>query len=103
MVAVVYHGSRRVIKPSSCCAPGGLTHLVTKRLGLSLLRSANHRDHPCTFGKRWGLNTLQSANHRDHPCTFEKLGTKSKIFRILNLRSMIEAKKSESRNSLCYN
>ncbi|MFS7927125.1 putative triacylglycerol lipase [Helianthus anomalus] len=41
--------------------------------------NANHRDHPCTFGKRWGLNVLESANHRDHICTFGRLGTKSKI------------------------
>ncbi|MFS7908812.1 hypothetical protein Hanom_Chr01g00087461 [Helianthus anomalus] len=46
---------------------------------LKVLQSANHRDHPCTFGKSWGLNALQSANHRDHLCTFQKLGTKSKV------------------------
>ncbi|MFS7902057.1 hypothetical protein Hanom_Chr01g00006851 [Helianthus anomalus] len=44
-----------------------------------MLQNANHRDHPCTFGKLWGLNALQNANHRDHLCTFVKLGTKSKI------------------------
>ncbi|MFS7932346.1 hypothetical protein Hanom_Chr04g00366801 [Helianthus anomalus] len=46
---------------------------------LNALQRANHRDHPCTFGKRWGLNALQSANHKDHPCNFGKLGTKFKI------------------------
>ncbi|MFS7967399.1 hypothetical protein Hanom_Chr09g00785331 [Helianthus anomalus] len=47
--------------------------------GLNALQKANHRDHPCTFGKSWRLNVLQSANHTDHPRTFRKLGTKSKI------------------------
>ncbi|MFS7964624.1 hypothetical protein Hanom_Chr08g00752511 [Helianthus anomalus] len=56
-----------------------VTHLVAKRWGLNALQSANHKYHPCTFGKSWGLNALQSTNHRDHPCTFGKLGTKSKI------------------------
>ncbi|MFS8006488.1 hypothetical protein Hanom_Chr14g01249731 [Helianthus anomalus] len=51
---------------------------------LNLLQSANHRDHPCTFGKSLGLNALRSANHRDHQCTFGKLGTKSKT--LLNHR-----------------
>ncbi|MFS7922113.1 hypothetical protein Hanom_Chr03g00244921 [Helianthus anomalus] len=34
--------------------PSGLhfvTHLVTKSWGLNVLQSANHKDHPCTFGK----------------------------------------------------
>ncbi|KAJ0813560.1 hypothetical protein HanPSC8_Chr17g0774831 [Helianthus annuus] len=30
--------------------------------GLNALKSANHRDCPCTFGKSWELNALQSAN-----------------------------------------
>ncbi|MFS7993212.1 hypothetical protein Hanom_Chr12g01091401 [Helianthus anomalus] len=49
-----------------------VTHLATKRWGLNALQSANHKDHPCTFGKNWRLNTLQSANHKDHPCTLIK-------------------------------
>ncbi|MFS7894724.1 hypothetical protein Hanom_Chr00s001954g01690271 [Helianthus anomalus] len=49
------------------CGMHFVTHLVTKRWGLNVLQSTNHRDHPCTFGKSWGLNTLRSANHRDHP------------------------------------
>ncbi|KAJ0483772.1 hypothetical protein HanIR_Chr13g0668391 [Helianthus annuus] len=28
-----------------------VTHLVTKCWGLNALQSANHRDHPCTYGK----------------------------------------------------
>ncbi|MFS7982431.1 hypothetical protein Hanom_Chr10g00962801 [Helianthus anomalus] len=50
--------------------PYGL-HFVTHLVGLNALQSANHRDHPCTFGKSWGLNALQSANRRDHRCTLK--------------------------------
>ncbi|MFS8005984.1 hypothetical protein Hanom_Chr13g01243871 [Helianthus anomalus] len=35
--------------------------------------------HSCTFRKSWGLSALRSANYRDHLCTFGKLVTKSKI------------------------
>ncbi|MFS7991608.1 hypothetical protein Hanom_Chr12g01072681 [Helianthus anomalus] len=31
-----------------------VTHLVSKRCGHAL-QNANHRDHPCTFGKSWAL------------------------------------------------
>ncbi|MFS7903862.1 hypothetical protein Hanom_Chr01g00029161 [Helianthus anomalus] len=59
--------------------PTNLKVLACPSYGLSVLQSANRRDHSCTFGKSWGLNALQSANHRNHSCTFGKLGTKSKI------------------------
>ncbi|KAF5824261.1 hypothetical protein HanXRQr2_Chr00c019g0832921 [Helianthus annuus] len=51
---------------------GTIHVLLAKVEGQNALPSANHRDHPCTFGNL-GTKSKILETHRDYPCTLLKL------------------------------